>query len=132
MSIILFQTGQLIFYYLFLLTFYLSLKSIAIMASRLLIPSVNGLTTIVKATGSTMATFDLRRTLIPFSLLKITNAFNAMQPGEEMEVLSGTSQTESAIFKDLMRILPESAYELVSKRVIAGEEPAIQLKLKKR
>lgn len=79
-----------------------------------------------------MATFDLRRTLIPFSLLQITNAFNAMQSGEEMEVLSGVNQTEAAIFKDLMRILPRSGYDLISKEVIAGEDPAIQLRLRKR
>ncbi|GAB6905597.1 hypothetical protein DESC_290120 [Desulfosarcina cetonica] len=79
-----------------------------------------------------MATFDLRRTLIPFSLLQITNAFNAMQPGEEMELLCGINQTETEIFNDLMRILPASAYELIGKKIITSDTPAIQLRLKKR
>ncbi len=79
-----------------------------------------------------MATFDLRRTLIPFSLLQITNAFNAMRSGEEMEVLSGVDQTQAAIFNDLLRILPRSGYQLISRQTIAGEEPAIRLRLRKR
>ena len=79
-----------------------------------------------------MATFDLRRTLIPFSLLQITNAFSSMQSGEEMEVLSGVDPSEAAIVNDLMQILPRSAYELISRQVVAGDEPAIHLRLRKR
>ena len=79
-----------------------------------------------------MATFDLRKTLIPFSLLKISNAFNTMQPGDEIEVLAGTDRTESDLFDDLLRILPASSVELISKHVIAGKDPAIKLRLKKR
>jgi hypothetical protein len=79
-----------------------------------------------------MATFDLRRTLIPFSLLEITNAFNAMRAGEEIDVLCGPAQKEAAIVNDLERILPPSEFELVSSTIIAGADAAIQLKLRKR
>ena len=36
-----------------------------------------------------MDVFDLRETLIPFSLLQVTNAFKAIGPGEVMEIVAG-------------------------------------------
>lgn len=56
-----------------------------------------------------MDTFDLRGTIIPFSLLQISNHFNRMQPGEIFEVVG----VDAAIENELRCILPARAYEIL-------------------
>jgi TusA-related sulfurtransferase len=79
-----------------------------------------------------MVTFDLRESLIPFSLLRITNVFREMQPGEEMEIFAGVTPIDAAILKDVMLILPQTDYELISRENRVGEDPATRLILRKK
>jgi TusA-related sulfurtransferase len=79
-----------------------------------------------------MITFDLRQTLIPFSLLQIANAFRTMQPGDMMEITTDRNAAGADSIEDIMRILPPGAYDLVSKQNLAEEPPATRLRLRKR
>ena len=56
-----------------------------------------------------MVTFDLRETIIPFSLLQICNYFKQMKVGDVIEILS----PDAGIEKDLKCILPDSDCETV-------------------
>jgi len=51
---------------------------------------------------------DLRGAIIPFSLLKVSQVFKILKPGELLEILC----SDPDIRTDLFKILPESAYEL--------------------
>lgn len=53
-------------------------------------------------------TLDLRGVIIPFSLLKASQVFKIIKPGELLEILC----SDPDIQKDLFKILPHSAYEL--------------------
>jgi TusA-related sulfurtransferase len=79
-----------------------------------------------------MVTFDLRETLIPFSLLEITNVFRGMQPGEEMEIFAGVTHIDAAILKDVMLILPQTDYDLISRENRVGDDPVTRLRLRKK
>jgi TusA-related sulfurtransferase len=79
-----------------------------------------------------MVSFDLRQTLIPFSLLQIANAFRKMKPGEEMEIYAAIDAVEAAVFKDVLRILPPAGYDLLSQDDLAGDDPAVRLRLRKK
>ena len=80
----------------------------------------------------TVITFDLRETLIPFSLLQITNAFRQMPSGEEIEIVAGGDDTDLAVFKDILRILPRTEYELISQEKVTGDDPLRRLRLRKK
>ena len=62
-----------------------------------------------------MGSFDLRDTIIPFSLLQITNHFRQMDPGEVLEVIGD----DESIAADLKSLLPEYRKnpELVVQRI---------------
>ncbi len=79
-----------------------------------------------------MVTFDLRETLIPFSLLQIANVFRAMKPGEVMEVISGMTPVDAATLNDVLRILPITEYERIAEKEQIGDEPVTRLRLRKR
>ena len=79
-----------------------------------------------------MVTFDLRETLIPFSLLEITNVFRGMKPGEEMEIFAGVTHIDAAILKDVMLILPKTDYDLISRENRVGDNPVTRLRLRKK
>ncbi len=79
-----------------------------------------------------MLTFDLRETLIPFSLLEITNVFRGMKPGEEMEIFAGITHIDAAILKDVLLILPQTDYDLISRENRVGDNPVTRLKLRKK
>jgi len=51
---------------------------------------------------------DLRGVIIPFSLLKASQVFKIVKPGESLEIVCG----DPDIKKDLFKILPPSSYEL--------------------
>ena len=51
---------------------------------------------------------DLRGAIIPFSLLKVSQVFKIIKPGELLEILC----SDPDIRNDLFKILPESSYEL--------------------
>ena len=79
-----------------------------------------------------MVTVDFRKTLIPISLLQIVNAFGAMQPGDEMEILGGVGSGDAAIFNEILRILPKVDYEIISQEELAGDDPVKRLRLRKK
>jgi TusA-related sulfurtransferase len=91
-----------------------------------------GSVSLTEKAGNVMIRFDLREKLIPFSLLQISNNFREMQPGDEMEILAGDCPIQDAIFKDVMRILPKSDYELLSQNDFSGDTPVKRLRLKKK
>ncbi len=51
---------------------------------------------------------DLRGAIIPFSLLKVSQVFKIIKPGERLEILCSDPDTRN----DLFKILPKSSYEL--------------------
>jgi TusA-related sulfurtransferase len=79
-----------------------------------------------------MLTFDLRENLIPFCLLQVANAFRAMKPGEEMQILAGVAPVDAAILKDVMLILPRTDYDLLSREKREGENMVTRLILRKK
>ena len=79
-----------------------------------------------------MLTFDLRETLIPFSLLQVANAFREMKPGEEIEIFAGVTPIDAAILKDVLLILPRADYDLISKENRVSDEPVTRLILRKK
>jgi len=74
-----------------------------------------------------MNAFDLRETLIPFSLLQLTNHFNQMKPGEAVEIIG----SDISLITDLTSILPESAYEIVLRTNQSGSGRDFRLQIKK-
>ena len=79
-----------------------------------------------------MVIFDLRETLIPFSLLEITNVFRGMKPGEEMEIFAGITHIDATILKDVLLILPQTDYDLISRENRVGDDPVTRLRLRKK
>ena len=81
---------------------------------------------------TTMITFDLRETLIPFSLLQVANAFREMKPGEQIEIFAGVTPIDAAILKDVMLILPRTDYDLISRESRVNDDPVTRLILRKK
>ena len=69
---------------------------------------------------------DLRGAIIPFSLLKVSQVFKIIKPGELLEILC----SDPDIKKDLFKILPHSSYELNSMEELE-EECSYRIRLKK-
>lgn len=61
-----------------------------------------------------MVSFDMRKTLIPFSLLKITNLFRVMKPDETLEIVADTNPTDASTLRDVLLFLPNNRYDLIS------------------
>jgi len=57
-----------------------------------------------------MHTLDLRGMILPFVLLKVSNAFKEMRIGESLEILLGDPDS----VRDLLKILPPLSYELTA------------------
>ena len=57
---------------------------------------------------SAQHTLDLRGVIIPFLLLKASQVFKIIKPGESLEIWC----SDPDIQKDLFKILPHSDYEL--------------------
>jgi TusA-related sulfurtransferase len=74
-----------------------------------------------------MVTFDLRETIIPFSMLQICNHFKQMKTGEVIEIIS----FEAGIEKDLKSILPESACETTFRPLSTAERKEYSIYLRK-
>lgn len=53
---------------------------------------------------------DLRGMLVPLSLLKATQAFRGLGPGETLEILGSDPETR----QDLFRVLDASRYKLMA------------------
>jgi TusA-related sulfurtransferase len=58
--------------------------------------------------AKTTEIFDLRESIVPFSLLQISNRFKTMNPGEYIEVIG----SDEAITKDIKSILAKFEYEV--------------------
>jgi TusA-related sulfurtransferase len=52
---------------------------------------------------------DLRGLLIPLSLLKVTQGFRALKPGETLEVLWGEPESP----QEVLKVLPHASYEVI-------------------
>jgi len=52
---------------------------------------------------------DLRGLFVPVSLLKVTQAFRRLRPGETLEIVASDVETR----KDLFKVLDASHYELI-------------------
>jgi TusA-related sulfurtransferase len=68
---------------------------------------------------------DLRGMIAPVTLLKVTQAFRRLNPGETLEILGSDVQTR----KDLFQVLEAPRYELVSSQ---DDEAFYRILLKKR
>jgi TusA-related sulfurtransferase len=79
-----------------------------------------------------MHTFDLRLSLIPFSLLRITNEFKNMDPDEELEIITGVSPIDKATLEDVKRILNRDSYDIVSNQTTEGNDPVVIMRLRKK
>ena len=71
---------------------------------------------------------DLRGAIIPFSLLKVIQALKLMDPGETLEV----HWSDPATPADLFKVLPDSAYEIISRDELADPQPSYRLTLVKK
>jgi TusA-related sulfurtransferase len=78
--------------------------------------------------GSLTHYLDLRGTLMPFSLLKISQSLRGIAPGDSLEVLWSDPDTPA----DLFKILPHNAYELVGMDRVEEKDPYFRLMLLKR
>ncbi len=74
-----------------------------------------------------MESFDLRDTIISFSLLQITNHFKKMNPGEVMEIIGN----DKRVTNDLKCLLPELEYEMVDIKTLNINRPDFRMQLKK-
>ena len=59
--------------------------------------------------ASLMEIFDLRQSIIPFSLLQISNCFQRLNPGEAIEIIG----CDESVARDLKRILADAEYETI-------------------
>jgi TusA-related sulfurtransferase len=76
---------------------------------------------------SAQHTLDLRGIIIPFSLLKASQLFKKIKPGELLEIWC----SDPDIQEDLFKILPHSAYELTLMEGLE-EDCYFRIQLKKR
>ena len=72
-----------------------------------------------------MDIFDLRNAIIPFSLLDIRQRFKEMRPGDSLVVL----WSDDAAADDLMRVLPASCLEIVSKGKVPEPSGGFRMEL---
>jgi TusA-related sulfurtransferase len=75
-----------------------------------------------------MESFDLRGTIIPFSLLQITNRFQQMEVGEEIDVFGN----DAGIARDLTIILPASEAMIRAVETFKKGSPPFRWRIKKR
>ena len=74
-----------------------------------------------------MQKIDLRGSMVPFTLLKISNSFRTLEKGEVLEILL----SDRDALDDLVRIIPESAYALIHMEDLSGEDQGTRIQLKK-
>ena len=71
---------------------------------------------------------DIRESIPPISLLKVSQAFRAMKKRETIEILCGDIDTRTDIFK----VLPQFSYELVLVEELEDEDILFRVQIKKR
>ena len=71
---------------------------------------------------------DLRGLLIPLSLLKVTQSFRALKPGETLEVLWREPESPQELF----RVLPHASYEVIEMQEQGRTNPYYRIQLQKK
>jgi TusA-related sulfurtransferase len=71
---------------------------------------------------------DLRGAIVPFSLLKVIQELKLMDPGETLEVCWSDPDTPA----DLFKVLPDSAYELISLEEMSDDASLYRITLEKK
>jgi TusA-related sulfurtransferase len=74
-----------------------------------------------------MESFDLRDTIVPISLLRISNHFRMKNAGETLEIIC----SEQDLIEDLNYLLPEPAYEFLSLVRVNAADPEFRIVVKK-
>jgi TusA-related sulfurtransferase len=78
----------------------------------------------------TTATYilDLRETIPPITLLKISKTFREMKPGEILEILFRDLETR----RDVFRVISPIRCELIVMEEMADEPAAVRVQMKKK
>ena len=71
---------------------------------------------------------DLRGTIPPISLLKVCQVFRAMETDETLEILGRDPDTR----KDIFKVLPASAYELIVSEELDEADASYRLQIRKK
>jgi TusA-related sulfurtransferase len=66
--------------------------------------------------------------LLPLSLLKVTQSFRALKPGETLEVLLSESESSQELFK----VLPHASYEVTAMEAQGRSNPHYCIQLQKK
>jgi len=72
-------------------------------------------------------TLDVRGTISPFSLLKVSLLFQRMKPQEVVEILG----CEPEMRQDLLRLLPDAACEIINVPENGDESQTARVRLRK-
>jgi len=71
---------------------------------------------------------DLRGAIIPFTLLKVSQVFGSIHPGDILEVLWNDPDTPT----DLFKILPDDGFEMIAMELMEERDPFYRLEIKKK
>ena len=71
---------------------------------------------------------DLRGTLIPLLLLKASQAFKRINPGEVLEVIC----SDPEVHEDLFKVLPDASYELIEMEALGDDQTSYRFRLMKK
>ncbi|MGD9211029.1 MAG: hypothetical protein PVI90_09630 [Desulfobacteraceae bacterium] len=74
-----------------------------------------------------MKTFNLRHSIIPFSLLQISNCFQKLKPGEVIEIIG----CEESVAQDLKCIIADAEYETIPIKT-AWDTPELIIRITKK
>ena len=74
-----------------------------------------------------MVTLDLRNLIIPFCLLKASNAFRSLRKDDVLEILCSDMEN----LTNLMKIIPSDSCELLSAKDLEGPESGLRVRLRK-
>ncbi len=74
-----------------------------------------------------MVSLDLRNLIIPFCLLKASNAFLSLKKGDILAILCDDQEN----FKNLMKIIPSDSCELISVKDLDETASGWKVQLKK-
>jgi len=74
-----------------------------------------------------MVSLDLRNMIIPFCLLKASNAFRLLEQDEVLEIICNDPEN----IPNLMKIIPPNECQLISVEDLEGTESTLKVRLKK-
>lgn len=72
-------------------------------------------------------TLDVRGIIAPFSILKVSLAFQLLKPKQVMQVMGCDPEMQ----RDLLRVLPQASYSIVSVEPLSEEMDMTVLRLQK-